>query len=141
MRLIVAAVQTRGRLRMRTPDAFPRTVLWRCPWWTLVVRYVGCVIFLSASCLSLCTIQMAVQVVYQRTHPMYFSGRAVYVVAFSLRSNGSREQLYAHLMNVTVRCPDACILVVGTHADQVSAMPASLSSWKREFPQVRAVIP
>ena len=89
---------------------------------------------------SLCTAQMALQVVYQRTHPMYFSGRAVYVVAFSLRSNGSREQLYAHLMNVTARCPDACILVVGTHADQVSAMPASLSSWKREFPQVRAVI-
>ena len=77
------------------------------------------------------------QEVYQRTHPVLFSDRAVYVVVYSLRAGASVHDLTRHLMNVTMRCKDAPILVVGTHSDAAGGgAPLPLAALKARFPQV-----
>ncbi len=80
------------------------------------------------------------QEVYQRTHPVLFSDRALYVVVYSLRAGASVPDLTRHLMNVTVRCKDAPVLVVGTHSDAVGGgAPLPLAALKARFPQVCVV--
>jgi hypothetical protein len=80
------------------------------------------------------------QEVYQRTHPVLFSDRAVYVVVYSLRAGASVSDLTRHLMNVAVRCKDAPILVVGTHSDAAGGgSPLPLAALKARFPQVCVV--
>ena len=80
------------------------------------------------------------QDVYQRTHPVLFSDRALYVVVYSLRAGNSVTDLTRHLMNVTVRCNDAPIVVVGTHSDAVGGgAPLPLAALKARFPQVCVV--
>jgi hypothetical protein len=84
------------------------------------------------------------QEVYQRTHPVLFSDRALYVVVYSdyysLRAGASVPDLTRHLMNVTVRCKDAPIVVVGTHSDAVGGgAPLPLAALKARFPQVCVV--
>ncbi len=77
---------------------------------------------------------------YQQTHPVLFSDRAIYVIVFSLRAQSlSTAELTRHVMNVSVRCKDAPILIVGTHADVVGGGGASVSlaTLKQRFPQVR----
>jgi hypothetical protein len=74
---------------------------------------------------------------YQQTHPVLFSDRALYVVVYNLRAGSSVPDLTRHLMNVTVRCKDAPILVVGTHSDEVGmGSPLRLAALKAKFPQV-----
>jgi hypothetical protein len=78
--------------------------------------------------------------VYQRTHPVLFSDRALYVVVYSLRTEASVHDLPRHLINVTVRCKDAPVLVVGTHSDAVGGgAPLPLAALKARFPQVCVV--
>ncbi len=80
------------------------------------------------------------QEVYQRTHPVLFSDRALYVVVYSLRAGASVADLTRHLMNVTVRCKDAPIVVVGTHSDAVGGdAPLPLAALKARFPLVCVV--
>ncbi len=80
------------------------------------------------------------QEVYQRTHPVLFSDRALYVVVYSLRAGASVHDLTRHLTNVTVRCKDAPILVVGTHSDAAGGgAPLPLAALKARFPQVCVV--
>jgi hypothetical protein len=80
------------------------------------------------------------QEVYQRTHPVLFSDRALYVVVYSLQAGASVPDLTRHLMNVTVRCKDAPIVVVGTNSDAVGGgAPLPLAALKARFPQVCVV--
>ena len=84
------------------------------------------------------------QDVYQQTHPVLFSDRAIYVIVFSLRAQSlSTAELTRHVMNVSVRCKDAPILIVGTHADVVGGGGASVSlaTLKQRFPQVCVLAP
>ena len=75
---------------------------------------------------------------------MLFSDRAIYVIVFSLRAQSlSTAELTRHVMNVSVRCKDAPILIVGTHADVVGGGGASVSlaTLKQRFPQVCVLAP
>jgi hypothetical protein len=76
--------------------------------------------------------------VYQQTHPVLFSDRALYVVVFSLRSHSVRLEVERHVLNIAVRCPRAPIVVVGTHVDAVAvgSEGLSLEGIKERFPQV-----
>jgi hypothetical protein len=79
------------------------------------------------------------QEVYQQTHPLLFSDRALYIVVYSLLTEINAGDLQRHLKNVTIRCRDAPILLVGTHCDKVggdSTLP--LLALKKQFPQVGA---
>ena len=83
------------------------------------------------------------QDVYQQTHPILFSDRAIYMVLYSMRSGISEATLTQHVLNITTRARNARILLVATHADQVAGSDAvavardvSLSRLKDRFPQV-----
>ena len=79
----------------------------------------------------------ASQDAYQQTHPVLFSDRAIYIVLYSMRTGASPADIRRHLMNVAIRCKDAPILLVGTHADVVhGGSGLSLAALKRRFPQV-----
>ncbi len=61
----------------------------------------------------------------------------MYVIVYSLQTGVIMPDLYRHLMNVTVRCCDAPIVLVGTHSDAIGGDPSlPLESLKKEFPQV-----
>ena len=75
---------------------------------------------------------------YQQTHPVLFSDRAIYIVIYSLRTGASPADITRHLMNVTIHCKDAPVLLVGTHADVVhGGSGLSMAALKARFPQVR----
>lgn len=71
---------------------------------------------------------------------MLFSDRAIFVVVYSLRTEGilNWERLRRHIANVTIRSKDAPIILVGSHSDipggdWVSPLP---DSFKELHPQV-----
>ncbi len=77
------------------------------------------------------------QEVYQQTHPVLFSDRAIYVIVYSLRTEVSMVELQRHLMNVTIRCKEAPIILVGTHSDAIGGNPnLPLPALKARYPQV-----
>ncbi len=77
------------------------------------------------------------QETYQQTHPVLFSDRAIYVIVYSLQAEFSLSDLTKHLMNVTVRCQEAPIVLVGTHSDVIGGDPnLPLVALKAKFPQV-----
>lgn len=79
----------------------------------------------------------ALQEVYQQTHPVFFSDRALYVILYSLRSELYLPDFARHLMNVTIRYNDAPILLVGTHSDCfIGDGGLPLAALKARFPQV-----
>ncbi len=95
-------------------------------------RDCGCQI---ASHVSSCCV---LQEVYQQTHPVLFHDRAIYVIVYSLRAEVNLGDLHRHLMNVTIRCKEAPIILVGTHLDAVgggASLP--LADLKARYPQVR----
>ena len=69
------------------------------------------------------------QDVYQQTHPIFFTDRAIYVIVYSLRLEISTADLTRQLMNVTTRCPDARIVVVATHADEAGEIRLMTASF------------
>jgi hypothetical protein len=78
------------------------------------------------------------QEVYQQSHPVLFSDRAIYVIVYSLRSEIRLPDLMKQLMNVTVRCEDAPIMLVGTHSDVIGGdSNVRLPDLKLKFPQAR----
>ena len=82
------------------------------------------------------------QETYQQTHPVLFSDRAIYVIVYSLRTGVNQSELTKHLMNVTVRCNDAPIVLVGTHSDVIGGDPnLPLVALKAKFPQVCRLSP
>ena len=77
------------------------------------------------------------QEVYQQTHPVLFSDRAIYVILYSLRTEVNMVDLHRHLMNVTIRCKEAPIILVGTHSDCIGGNPSlPLPALKARYPQV-----
>jgi hypothetical protein len=86
-----------------------------------------------------CESPWALQDVYQQTHPVLFSDRALYVVVYSLRAQSLQHDVPRHIQNIAVRCPVTPILVVGTHADAigVASEELSLSALRATFPQVQ----
>jgi hypothetical protein len=67
-----------------------------------------------------------------------FSDRAIYVIVYSLRTEINLPDLMKQLMNVTVRCKDAPIVLVGTHSDVIGGNSnKALSDLKLKFPQAR----
>jgi hypothetical protein len=57
---------------------------------------------------------------------------------YSLRAEVNLGDLHRHLMNVTIRCKDAPIILVGTHLDAIgggASLP--LRDLKARYPQVR----
>jgi hypothetical protein len=77
------------------------------------------------------------QEVYQQTHPVLFSDRAIYVVLYSLRTEVNMVDLHRHLMNVTIRCKEAPIILVGTHSDSMGGNPnLPLPALRARYPQV-----
>jgi hypothetical protein len=77
------------------------------------------------------------QEVYQQTHPVLFSDRAIYVIVYSLRAEVNMMDLHRHLMNVTIRCREAPIILVGTHSDSVGGSQSlPLPALKALYPQV-----
>lgn len=84
-------------------------------------------------------LRILLQEEYQKTHPILFSGSAIYVIVYSLRAGPgvNNSDLTKHLMNVSVRCKTAPIILVGTHIDAVagySKLP--LTELRKTFPQV-----
>ena len=82
------------------------------------------------------------QEMYQRSHPILFCDRAVYMVVYNRRGVDEsliERDLDRHLLGVNSRfSPAPPILVVGTHADGLAsgyAVP-SLASLKKRFPSV-----
>jgi hypothetical protein len=62
----------------------------------------------------------------------------VYVIVYSLRAGINEHDIHQHLMNVTVRCRDAPIVLVGTHSDVMCGDPdLPLESLRTTYPQVR----
>ncbi len=59
------------------------------------------------------------QDIYQQTHPVLFSRRTIYLLVINQRTG--MGHLESQLLNVSIRCPDAHFLIVGTHADLVHA--------------------
>jgi hypothetical protein len=56
---------------------------------------------------------------------------------YSMRTGPSPVDINRHLMNVAIRCRDAPVLLLGTHADVVHAGSGlSLAALKMRFPQV-----
>jgi hypothetical protein len=56
---------------------------------------------------------------------------------YNVRSGASPVDITRHLMNVTVRCKEAPILLVGTHADMVGGSSGlQLEALRARFPQV-----
>jgi hypothetical protein len=91
-------------------------------------------------CVSLWATVCLPQETYQQTHPVLFSDRAVYVIVYSLRAGVNLVDIHRHVMNVTVRCRDAPIVLVGTHSDVIggdASLP--LDDLKAKFPQVCAL--
>jgi leucine-rich repeat kinase 2 len=87
----------------------------------------------DANAICLCAMN---QDTYQQTHPVLFSDRAVYVVAYDLRTSISSFDLVRLVMNVTIRCPEAPVLIVGTHCDLVRRSGGLMHSLRHRFPQV-----
>ncbi len=93
--------------------------------------------FVGMSCLYPDALPPSLQEVYQQTHPVLFSDRALYVIVYSLRTEVSFADLHRHLMNVTVRCKDAPIILVGTHCDVMGGdWTLPLPALKARFSQV-----
>jgi hypothetical protein len=68
-----------------------------------------------------------------------FSDRALYVVVYSLLTEINTGDLQRHLTNVTIRCKEAPILLVGTHSDKVGGdCTLPLLALKEKFPKVGA---
>jgi hypothetical protein len=132
--------QITGSYPMRILTSSPLMLLWRYPSLTLEARCGLCAC--CASVLRLYLLQTSVlhdclQEVYQQTHPVLFSDRAIYVIVYSLRAEVSLVQLFRHLMNVTTRCKDAPIILVGTHLDVIGTNQSlPLPALKSRFPQV-----
>jgi hypothetical protein len=81
---------------------------------------------------------LLVQEVYQQTHPVLFSERAMYVIVYTLENINFLPDVERHLLNVHVRYKDAPILLVGTHSDvDGGGAPLPLAALKIRFPQVR----
>ncbi len=79
------------------------------------------------------------QEVYQQTHPVLYHDRAIYVIVYSLRAEVNLGDLHRHLMNVTIRCKEAPIILVGTHLDAVGGSASlPLADLKAKYPQVRS---
>jgi hypothetical protein len=75
--------------------------------------------------------------VYQQCHPVLFSDRAIYVIVYTLRAAVSLHDLFRHVQNVTIRCKEAPIILVGTHLDVVGTNEAlPLTAFRFFFPQV-----
>ncbi len=74
---------------------------------------------------------------YEQTHPVLFSDRALYVVVYSLETEINTADLQHLVKNVTVRCSKAPILLVGTHRDIMGGdWTLPLLALKKQFPQV-----
>ena len=74
---------------------------------------------------------------YQQTHTVLFSDRAIYVILYSLRTELNMVDLHRHLMNVTIRCREAPIILVGTHSDAIGGNPnLPLPALRARYPQV-----
>jgi hypothetical protein len=68
-----------------------------------------------------------------------FHDRAIYVIVYSLRAEVNLADLHRHLMNVTIRCEEAPIILVGTHRDAIGgSAPLPLAVLKARYPQVRS---
>jgi hypothetical protein len=82
---------------------------------------------------------LLLQEVYQQSHPVLFSDRAVYVIVYNPRTDVTEDHLNKHVRNVTVRCKDAPIVLVGTHLDGVGgeACKLPLEKLKVKSPQAR----
>ena len=114
------------------------------PFACLVCMSVQYLIAMPLACWTCMDVLMCAcaQDVYQRSHPILFCDRAVYVVVFSHRSVHAatlERDLEHHLLGVTARFhPAPPILVVGTHVDGLAAGYAapSLASLKTRFPSV-----
>jgi hypothetical protein len=79
----------------------------------------------------------SLQLVYQQTHPVLFSGRALYIIVYSLRTEINIGDLQRHLKNVMIRNKDAPILLVGTHSGIMGGdFTLPLPSLKSSYPQV-----
>jgi hypothetical protein len=58
---------------------------------------------------------------------------------YSLRAEVNLADLHRHLMNVTIRCEEAPIILVGTHRDAIDGSASlPLADLKRRYPQVRS---
>ena len=57
---------------------------------------------------------------YYATHQYFLSERAIYIVLFNLKQGdeGARE-LLPWLNNIATRAPRSCVLIVGTHLDEI----------------------
>jgi hypothetical protein len=59
------------------------------------------------------------QTVYYNTHQFFLSNRAVYLLMWNIRLGYEHAGLDFWLSSISVHSPQAPILVVGTHLDQV----------------------
>ena len=53
----------------------------------------------------------------QQLTPLLYSDRTTYLVVFSLRAGPDRLALLQYIVTISQRCPESCIIVVGTHSD------------------------
>jgi GTPase SAR1 family protein len=77
------------------------------------------------------------QTVYYNTHQFFLSNRAVYLLLWNIRLGYEHAGLDFWLSSISVHSPQAPIIVVGTHLDQVNLMAMnhilSFDFWCRCF--------
>ena len=58
---------------------------------------------------------------YYTTHQCFLSQRSLYILAFNLlEGSAGVEELKPWLNNISLRVPDSCVIIVGTHLDEVA---------------------
>ena len=71
------------------------------------------------------------QEVYYATHQCFLSQRSLYLLLFNLK-HGEKgvQELKPGLNNIALRAPKSCIIIVGTHLDEVREDERKRVQWK-----------
>ncbi|XP_064618850.1 uncharacterized protein LOC135482601 [Lineus longissimus] len=76
------------------------------------------------------------QTVYYNTHQFFLSNRAVYLLLWNIRLGYEHAGLDFWLSSISVHSPQAPIIIVGTHLDQVSNYVIPQIELKKRYPQI-----
>uniref|UniRef100_A0A1I8IUY9 non-specific serine/threonine protein kinase n=1 Tax=Macrostomum lignano TaxID=282301 RepID=A0A1I8IUY9_9PLAT len=83
------------------------------------------------------TWDFAGQRVYYNTHQFFLTHRAVYLLLYTVRTGYEHAGLNFWLSSIASHAPNAPILVVGTHADQVEKPDKiPMETFKSRYPQI-----
>ncbi|KNC51476.1 leucine-rich-repeat protein [Thecamonas trahens ATCC 50062] len=80
------------------------------------------------------------QSVYYNTHQFFLSHRAIYVLVWNIRLGAEHGGLDFWLNSIRSHHPEAPVVIVGTHADQVPVSNIEEARLRRQFSQIRGFV-